>query len=953
MDASDCPRATVYCFGEYRFIPDRQLLLHGDVPVRVGARALELLHAFVQRPGDVLSKEELIRLVWPSIFVHDNNLKVNIAGLRRALARDRSRNDFIATIPGRGYRFVAPLRVLAPGEETTLPDAVRSMTGELPPVPTLIGRDDDVAELADALGDAGLLTIVGPAGVGKTSVAIALARHVAERLIRDVCFVDLAAIEAPQFVVPAIALALGLNANFVNSAAGLADMLRDRRLILVLDNCEHLLSEVASVADYLSHLLPGLAILATSREPLRCRLETVRRLSPLQCPPEGDIGADAVITFPAVELLVRRAQEHGYQIDRDDACSLAAICRRLDGIALAIELAAPQVSARGAMTLRDLLGHSFEPLVSRDGGIPVRHTTLMATLDWSYRLLSENEARLLRHLSVPSGVFTLDDAIGIFANLAKAEDIASWLDNLAAKSLISSSYQAGGRRYRLLDSTRSFASERAVAHDEQGPAMAAYARFLLGLFQQAESEWNWLTREDWMGRYGYRVTDLRRAIDWAFEDANNLALGVQLTTAGIPLWGELSSVSEIRTRVTKALDAVENWPDCPPIVKMKLVAAHAQNLNYHDHDGADADRTWRQARRLADELGVVEYRLRTTISWIGARTFEGRHREVLPKIAELRTIVDAEGENTATPDLTRLELINRFYCGEIVAAAEGLRALAREHATIAHRSRTSRFQLDRFVGIRSYLAPMLWVKGEQFQAITLAREGVAAAATINHIVSHMHILGMGAISVALWCGHFDRAQEYVRTLQAQMAVCQIDIWTHVARFYQATIDASRGDASAIDRMLETIRELRYRNFKIHFPMHIVTLVESALSCGRLDIAQAVVPDVEDLLRRAEAWCAPELLRTLGLVRWKQGSVQAAITLLERATEAAEQSGAMSFQLRAAVSRCQLARQTGRDDCASTYLASIYERFDRRAESTDLLAARQLLMPRDGAASVPI
>ncbi len=943
MEKSDRTAAKVYFFGACRFVPARQLLLQGDEPIRIGARALELLHAFVQRPGDILSKEELIRFVWPNTFVHDNNLKVNIAGLRRALARDAGTTDYIATIPGRGYRFVAPLRIFTEADETLLPDAVRNITGKLPAIPNLIGRLDDVAELATALGKTKLLTIVGPAGVGKTSVAIALARQMAIQSACDVCFVDLAAIDAPQFVVPAIALAFGLNANFIDSAAGLADLLRDRRLLLLLDNCEHLLSATAAVADHLCQALAELTVVTTSREPLRCRQEAVYRLAPLECPPEGfESDFDAVMAFPAVKLLVQRAQAHGYRIGPTDAPLLAAISRRLDGIALAIELAAPQLSARGAVTLRDLLGESFEPLVAQDSTTPPRHMTLVATLDWSYRLLSENEARLLRHLSVLSGAFTLDDVIGMCAQLAASDDLAAWLDNLTAKSLISASYHTGGRQYRLLDSTRSFAAQLALAHNEQKATMANYARYLLALFQRAEAEWNWVTREDWLSRYSHRATDLRRAIDWAFGIGGNVELGVQLTAAGIPLWSELSSVSEIRTRVTQALDAIEAWPDCPAILKIKLVAAHAQNLNYYANRGPDTDSAWQEARQLADELGLVEYRLRTTISWVGAKTFEGRHREVLPTIAELRDVVNAEGEHSAAPDLIRLELINRFYSGEIVSAVEGLKALARQNAVVANRSRTSRFQLDRFVGIRSYLAPMLWVAGEHHQALQLSQEGVAAAAAIDHIVSQMHVLAMGAISVSLWCGHHDRAQEYVRTLEAQIAAYQIDIWLHVARFYQATIDAAQGDGDAIDRMLEAIREMTDHKIKIHLPMHLATLAETALSYDRLDIVQSIVPDIDEFILRDESWCTPELLRITGLVQWKQGKREGAEVLLKRAKGAAERSGALSFQLRSAIGRCQLGRQTGGAAVARAELAAIYKRFDTRTNTADLLAARQLL-----------
>src|SRR5262249_46842236 len=212
-----------------------------------------------------------------------------------------------------GYRFVAPLRVLGPADEAALPDAVRGTTGELPVISALIGRGEAMAELTGALAETRLLTIVGPPGVGKTSIAIATARQVSERLKDGVCFVDLAAIEDPRLVAPAIAFALGLDSNIANIPRGLVETLRDRDLLLMLDNCEHVLNAVAMVADHLTHALPRLLILATSREPLRSRWESVYRLAPLRCPTEGsEAETAAAMNFPAVELLVHRAEAHGY-----------------------------------------------------------------------------------------------------------------------------------------------------------------------------------------------------------------------------------------------------------------------------------------------------------------------------------------------------------------------------------------------------------------------------------------------------------------------------------------------------------------------------------------------------------------------------------------------------------------------------------------------------------------
>ncbi|WP_218823276.1 ATP-binding protein [Inquilinus limosus] len=920
------------------------MLLHRGVPIHVGSRALDLLHALVRRPGDLVRKEELIRFAWPNIFVHEANLKVNIAALRRALPRSQPDENYIATVPGRGYRFVAPVRVLGPPVGTVLPNAAGSGTGELPVASALIGRDEVTMEIVDTLSETRLLTIAGPAGVGKTSIAIAAARQVGERLKDGVCFIDLAAIEDPQLVAPAIAIAAGLDSNLVNVLAGLAEALGGRDMLLVLDNCEHVLSAVAAVADHLNHALPGLLVVATSREPLRCRWETVYRLAPLRCPSEGsEADAAAAMSFPAVELLVRRAEDHGYRLDDADLPVLAAISRRLDGIALAIELAAPRLSVDGPAELLGLLEHSFEPLASQKGTATARHMTLMATLDWSYRLLPGHDARLLRHLSVFTGTFVLEDVVGVCGHHAAAEDVATWLESLAARSLLSVSYHAGRRRYRLLDSTRSFASERLRAGGEQRAAMASYARYLLTLFEAAEDDWSWRTREDWTARYGHWANDLRRAIDWAFTIGEDVDLGVRLTASAVTFWNEFSSVAECRMRVKAALDATERLPSCDSILRLKLVAAHAVNGCFSSSLGAEVEAILKKGQRMADQFGNVEYHLRTTLGLIGVQAFAGRHRDVLSTVAQLRGIIETTGERSAVPDADRHEFTTRFYCGEIEHGHAGLKALAREHATIANRSRTSRFQLDRFIAIRNYLAVTTWVTGDHRGALGVAQDAVDAGAALDHAVSYTHSLAMAAIPVSLWCGLLDLAQEQVTKLVEKLALHQIDTWPPSARFYQAAIDAARGDANGVERMHRAIGELAACNLRTHFPMRLAMLAEAALVHDRLDLARPSIAEaLEYADQREERWCSAELLRVLGLVRGRDGDAPGAGRAFEEAVRVAQQSGALSFELRAATSHAKLALQTGRSDAALAQLAAAYQRFDSSFHSTDVVAARKLL-----------
>ncbi len=953
MDRPECPDGRTYCFGDFRFHPDRHLLLRCNAPIPLGGRALDLLHALVRNAGTTMSKQDLMRFAWPNTFVHDANLKVNIAALRRALRASSGDTRHIATVPGRGYRFVAPLTVSVSPDDSAVPAAVRANTGKLPPTAPLIGREQAVAEIEEALSETRLLTIVGAAGVGKTSLATAYAWRSAHRFADGVCFVDLSAIDDPQFVVPAIAFALGRDSNFVNTFAGLAAVLRGRDMMLVLDNCEHLAGAVASVADYLCHLLPSLSLVATSREPLRCRLEAVYRLAPLTCPPD-DIDADAaaIIDFPAVQLLLLRAEARGYRFAPADLRALGAICRRLDGIALALELAASQLATQTPEDLSAVLQTSFESLVSDTDIGPTRHRTLMVTISWSYQLLPANEARLFRHLSTFSGGFVLEDAVGATASLGRAADeVATWLESLAAKSLLTVSYREGRRWYRLLDTTRLFANERLRETGEFSAAMAGFSLYLLSRFQQAEVEWAWRTREDWIDIYGPSGNDLRRAIDWSFGDGANPEMGIRLTVAGITLWCEQSSFLENRARAQCAIDAAKELAGCDRNLLMRLIAVQGINL-CQARELPAAVELLQTGIGIANELGNIEFRARMSGLSAGAQFFMGRHREALASLSDLRAIVDVADTDAVEPDIRWHELMIGFCHGGIVHAYDGLQVLAREYATVSHRSQVSRFVIDRFVAIRTFLTVAAWTVGKPRQALETAAEAVEAATDLEHAVSSVFTLGLGAIPVALLAGHFDLAQEWVDLLGTNITLIQDEVWAPNARLYQAAIDHAAHVPGALERMRAAIDELIASDMLVHAPIRLALLADAAVTEGRLDIAETALTEAFAFARRnGEVWSDAELLRLEAMIAWRRDGSPKARELLARSARLAEKGGALSFQLRAALSAVEVEQKTGSLRPAMQKLALLFRQIDDGSPAADLQKARALL-GKPAATSLP-
>jgi predicted ATPase len=402
----------------------------------------------LSRSGEIVGKKELIDFCWPDTFVHEDNLKVNIASLRRTLSSDTD-EPYIATVAGRGYRFVAPVEV--DYDQTLAAQPTAPPSRALPNRPLTLGRDPEISRIASALADVRCVSIVGPGGVGKTTVAIAVAHHELPNYADGVYFVDLSRVGDSQYVIAAIAAGVSARQRSEDTISDIVEVLHGKNALIVLDNCEHLLSTVAVIADRLLNTIPTIRILATSREPLRTNLERVYRLPTLDVPAAGIVKtAEQALAFAAVQLFVARAQERGaYVLSDGDAPLVSAICHRLDGIALAIELAASKAAAFGVPTLLTMLEQRFLLLSNDARTAPLRQWTLLATLDWSYRLLSEDEASLLRFLSVFAGPFRIQDVVAM--SKAAGFDTSQTMDaleRLTQKSMLSAEYQDGTLSYR-------------------------------------------------------------------------------------------------------------------------------------------------------------------------------------------------------------------------------------------------------------------------------------------------------------------------------------------------------------------------------------------------------------------------------------------------------------------------------------------------------------------------
>jgi predicted ATPase/DNA-binding winged helix-turn-helix (wHTH) protein len=551
----------VLSFGPFSLFVARRLLKRADEPIPLGGRALDVLIALTERAGEVLSFQELISIAWSNVMVDETNLRVQIAALRKALGEGVDGARYISNVAGRGYCFVAPVtRSTGPSIAAT-----RIVDGEphrtLPArLAQIVGRVEAIRAVSQQLMRVRFVSIVGPGGIGKTTVAVSVAHELLTGFEGAVFFVDLSVLTNPKLVAAAVAATLGFMVQAHDPLGSLLAFLSEKKLLLILDNCEHVIDTAAGLAERVVSEAPQAHVLATSREALRVRGEHVHLLDSLEGPPDdGGLTATEALAYPAAELFMERAIASGYTSDLPDldARTVARICRKLDGIALAIELVASHVGSLGICGTAELLDSRFGLLwQGRRTALP-RHETLNAMLDWSYSLLSEHEKLVLSRLSVFVGDFLLPAACSVASEEGHEANVAGAIVSLVEKSLISTNEIGESTYYRLLDITRAYAKIKLTQRDEVDSIARRhaifYSRFLQGekIIQSRFGEYD-------LSAFSPHIGNVRAALEWALSDRGDVTIGIALAASAAPLFIGLSLLEECRRWCEEALAALDD-----------------------------------------------------------------------------------------------------------------------------------------------------------------------------------------------------------------------------------------------------------------------------------------------------------------------------------------------------------------------------------------------------------
>ena len=917
-------------FGPYRIHPQQRLVLESGRPLRLGKRAVDILLILLEHAGNVVSKQELIARVWPKSVVEDGNLRVHMAALRKALGDGQAGQRYIVTVAQRGYSFVAPLSIEpAPCHSAPLPHA--SLGHNLPLRRTrMIGRQALIDSLVQQLPQQRFITLTGAGGIGKTTVALRVAELLIGHYRDGIRLLDLAPLNDPALIVPNLAALLDLTPRDQDPLGGIAEQLRERQMLLVIDNCEHLLDAIALISETLLRSAPQLHILTTSRESLRAEGESVQRLDSLACPPATEPPDRArALGYPALQLLLERALSNQETFELSDAELPLAIevCRRLDGIPLALELAAAQIARFGLPGLLTQLQGRFRLLTrGRDCSLP-RQQTLRATLDWSFALLTPCEQICLRRLALFRGSFTLESAAAVIGgeHIAPGEVLGS-VTQLVAKSLLNVEAGDDEVAYRLLDTTRSYAREKLAAAAELFATRERHAARCLALMKQAEHDWELLPSAQWISRYAPHREDIRAALDWGLGPHGPQILAIRLTASAMPLWQELSLLKEHGLYVSKALALLEQFATPCPRLNISLQLAMG-SFSYHTR-GATAHtlQAFVSARELAEHCADLLGQLKAVSGLMAVNLCCGNYRQAQEQSRHFERLGPHE-EPVLALSAQRLQVLAQHFVGDQVLARHNAEQVIQRMAQSGHLNRFTHgfgVQYDQSVASLTILARILWLQGFPEQAWRTASQALELALQINHGTSICYTLALSGCVIAHYNGDAPTARALLELLLQQAQKHSVRLFHTWGRHYAQVLEATPGGADP----------------------------ETAEGDGLIrDIMLTLRPEVVDdaLLQRANSgaagWSAPEILRVRADNLLSQDCPQqtrSAEGVLLEALAVARRQGALAWELRSATSLARLWQQQGRYQQARDVLEPIYARFTEGFATPDLMQVRLLL-----------
>jgi predicted ATPase len=853
------PDSDGLAIGACRLFPQLRLLLRDGARVEIGTKAFDVLMVLAEARGQAVSKDDLISRVWPDQIIEENSLQAQISAVRRAMGADR---HLVTTEFGRGYRLTlgpgdGAKRPARPGEPSAF-DFPLSLS-------PLVGRKAELGELEDIIAPGSLVTITGTGGIGKSRLAMELGTRLGAKFPDGTCLVELASLTDADLVFATIASKLHLEATTIDLlAVNSRTSLRRLTILLILDSCEQVLDRVAPVVRELLKAAPGLAILTTSQEPIGIVGEHVYRLQPLGLPPHGVRSLKELAAFPSAELLMNRVREANrtYRLDDAHVSDICNICSQLDGIPLAIELAAARIPLLGISTVVKGLSDRFKLLAGgRRTAVP-RHQTLRATLEWSFMLLGEDERTLFMRLGLFAGAFTLS-AVGFVALPQCDQDwtVNDLMASLVVKSLLSVESNVTSARFRLFESTRAFALEKLASTGEFEELSNRHAAFFRSRLTSATRDWKSLPSNEWVAEYQDDLNDVRFAIDWISSDGTDSRTAAELLCASLPFWMQLSLLDECQSRVSAALEHLEATGALDPSLEIQLTAALGASSAWVDGPTPKAERAWSRTLQLAQMTADVDRRLDAHYGLWLYHLRVGNYERSLEHASDLRLQGFRNGDVQAELAGQRACGVSHHFLGQHGAAESEMVDMLRKTET-GYRSFPFRFGVDQRSAALAFLARVVWVRGDTDRSFSLAARGVAEARVLHHASSLCCALLEGACTVAALDGNLEMlessAEEAVRVAEQY----NLGFWRAYARSFAALNSVlSERSAVSVEQLRSSLNVLRSIHLDQAYSVFEVPLAEGLAGLCQHEEARTVIDNlIGPLSSSPDHWGLPYFLK---------------------------------------------------------------------------------------------
>jgi predicted ATPase/DNA-binding winged helix-turn-helix (wHTH) protein len=934
----------VAAFGPFRLFPTARRLERDDKPVEIGGRALDVLIELVEHAGRVVSKADLMAMIWADTTVVEGVLRTHVYNLRKALGDGVAGARYVTSVAGRGYCFVAPvIQSLGAAASTATPNAWTLAHGLPPPLARMTGRDEAVRALVAQLLEHRFVSVVGAGGIGKTTVAVAVGHALLDDFGGAVRFIELGSLTDPALLAATVASTLGMHVQADDALPSVHAFLHDKRVLLVLDNCEHLVDAAASLAEHLFLGAPRVHLLTTTREALRVEGEHAHRLGPLETPTEvAGMDADAVQTFPAVQVFLERAAASGWsgEVTDDDALIVAQTCRRLDGVPLAIELAASFAGRYGLRGIGAVLDDRLR-LLSQQGRrtAPPRQRTLHALITWSYERLHEHERATLRRLSIFVGAFSFDAARAVVLEGSDSVgSLAELMNTLVGKSLLSVSVQDGAVVYRLLETTRVYALERLIDDGELESVSLRHALF----FTERLTHANDLAEP--LRKQASDLANVRAALPWCFSSVSGHAAGVRLAAAAVQMLLELGLVSECRQWCRQALD-VMGQSETGTLVELGLQEAFAISTMFSRGNGDEARDALARGVDLARSLGGGSHETRLLGHLTSFRIRTGDFRGAV-EVAEQYVAAAPIAPSAETVRAHWMLALSHHFIGDQTLAQQcyeaGHAAFSGVPPTTAYRQPHAFFRHPQALAT---LARTLWLRGHAQRAVTLARQVIDEVAMPSHPVEKCSLLIL-CEAIFIWNGEWEEARDHLDVLSAHVERHSLASHVGMAMALRGELLVKTGRPEEGCRLLRraasALKDVSNASLDTAFAG---ALAEGLAATDELrDALSTVESAIMEAEHRGGTFNLPELLRIKGVLLASRSPTDASIVddTLSRAVEVARRQGALTWELRATM---ELARGRLKRDGAAEHLRDlsvVCAKFTDGMQAPDLQAARKLL-----------